>query len=477
MQYITDNWQEMTSIFLNVVAALLAVAAALHALMSKRDPKSALAWIAFCLVLPFIGPLTYLVFGINRIAAAAQESYQARAPRDDSESISEPLGSQLRPLSQVGESITGLGLRSCDDIQILVNGEACFPAMLADINAAQHRVYCSTYIFLDDRTGNSILRALLAAAERGVVVRIIVDGLGGTAYLPRIVGKLKKSGLDFHFFNPITLIPPSLHVNLRNHRKILMVDGKSAFTGGLNLGDRHLVELIENKHRTRDLHFRFVGKIVDEFECTFLKDWNHCRGISKSTTYVPSNINRSESAIWTRLIPDGPNDDLDKLTELLVGIMSTAKERIWIMTPYFLPSFDLVGALVAAELRGVDVRILVPERTNIHMAHWAALHNLRHILARDLKVYMQPAPFIHTKAILIDKHYSLVGSANLDPRSLRLNFELVVEIFSERFASDMESYFESRLDESIVLEDAMLVSLPRLLRIRNALAWLFSPYL
>jgi len=193
--------------------------------------------------------------------------------------------------------------------------------------------------------------------------------------------------------------------------------------------------------------------------------------------FIPSNHNKTESDIWTRLIPDGPNDDLDKLTNLLVGVMSTAKKRIWIMTPYFLPSLDLVGALVAAELRGVDVRILLPEKTNIHLAHWAALHNLRFILDRDLKVYIQAAPFIHTKAILIDSDYTLIGSANLDPRSLRLNFELVVEVFSREFAKKISDYFDTCLSKAEPLDEKRLKSLPRWMKVRNGLAWLFSPYL
>ena len=147
------------------------------------------------------------------------------------------------------------------------------------------------------------------------------------------------------------------------------------------------------------------------------------------------------------------------------------------MTPYFLPGFDLLGALVAARLRGVDVKILLPERTNIHMAHWAAQHNLKHILARELQVYSQPAPFIHTKAILIDEEYVLVGSANLDPRSLRLNFELGVEVFNKSFAVEISRYFQSMLEAANLLTEQQLMARPRWKRNRDAVAWLFSPYL
>jgi cardiolipin synthase len=467
----------LSNFFVNLVLTAIAIVAATHALLTKRDSKSALAWVAFCLVVPFFGPLIYLIFGINRVATKAHETYPASTKEDSSNPLQEPPAVNLRPLSLVGESVTGLGLRSCDEIRILENGEALYPAMLADIDNAKTKVYCATYIFQNDNTGNQFVDALVRAQQRGVDVRIILDGLGGTAYRPRIGNKLLKRGLNYKRFNPITLIPPALHINMRNHRKILVVDGSAAYSGGQNIGDRHLVSKPNNPDCARDLHFRMTGKIVDDLERAFLKDWYHCSGLTEHASFFPSNTNRSESEVWTRLILDGPNENLDKLNELLVGILSLARDRIWIMTPYFLPGLDLVGALMAAQLRGVDVKILLPEKTNIHMAHWASQHGLQHILARDLEVYLQPAPFIHTKALLIDDNYTLIGSANLDPRSLRLNYELGIEVFNEQFASEIHDYFQSKLDAATQLDAEKLSKRPHWIRIRNAIAWLFSPYL
>lgn len=473
----TANLYYLIGLLLSLTAIVMAGSASLHALMTKRDSKSALAWIAVSLVMPVAGPIIYLVFGINRIGPLARQNYQSNMPVDSGTEIDDASVEARLPRAIVGHSVTGIGLRSCDSIEILENGEQSYPSMLADIHAATSRVFCSSYIFQSDDTGQAFLDAFIAARDRGVDVRILLDGLGSIAYPPLILRKLKKAKLPFLSFNPITLLPPSLHINLRNHRKMLIVDGVSAFTGGQNISDRHLIERANNPKRARDLHFRLKGKIVDELERSFLKDWNHAAGILHPDAFAPSNHNKEGSEIWTRLIPDGPNDDLDKLTKLLLGIMSTAKKRIWIMTPYFLPSLDLVGALIAAELRGVDVKILLPEKTNIHLAHWAALHNLRYILDRDLRVYLQPAPFIHTKAILVDDDYALIGSANLDPRSLRLNFELVVEVFNKTFASQLGEYFNARLADASLLDETRLKRLPRWMKVRNALAWLFSPYL
>ena len=467
----------MLTLLVSIALLVISITAALHALLTKRDSKSALAWVSFCLIIPLFGPLIYLIFGINRITTKAQKLFLTQSQEDNSETLREPEGTSFRPLSLVGESLTNLGLRSCNELEILENGEALYPQMLECINSAKHRVYLCTYLFQNDHTGDQFVKALLAAQLRGVDVRVIVDGLGEFAYPPRIGKKLRKNKINFQLFNPIRFVPPSLHLNMRNHRKIMLVDGETAFTGGQNIGDRHLITKIENTIPTVDLHFRLSGKIVDDFERAFLKDWHQCSGVAEKSVFEVSNNNDPGSDIWTRLILDGPNENLDKLNELLTGVLSSAHSRIWIMTPYFLPGADLLGALLGAKLRGVDVRILLPERTNIHLAHWAAQHNLRHILAKGLRVYSQPAPFIHTKAIIIDDTYSLIGSANLDARSLRLNFELGLEIFSTDVNRQLSEYFERRLNTAIEINDRQLRKRPGWMRLRDACAWLFSPYL
>lgn len=467
----------MLTLIITVLLGIYSLSAALHALLTKRDSNSAITWVAFCLFLPLLGPTVYLIFGINRTLGKAQRTYLAEAARDPSDSICEPANCNLRPLSLVGEHVTGNGLRSCDDIQLLQNGEALYPAMLDAIEAAKISIYCASYIFAGDETGDKFANAFMRAQERGVDVRVIIDGLGAVLYRPSISKKLHKLGLKVRHFNPVSLFPPSLSINMRNHRKLTIVDGKIAFTGGQNIGDRHLVEKPGNKMPTRDLHFKFTGKIVDDLSRSFLKDWDYSLGIRKKRLFEPKNTNLDESDIWTRLVLDGPNEYLDKLNEVLVGTFSTAQQRIWIMTPYFLPNISLVSAIVGARLRGVDVKILLPERTNIYMAHWAAQHGLGYILSKELEVHLQPSPFIHTKAILIDDNYALIGSANMDARSLRLNYELGVEIFSPKLNAELSDYFESQLERCIRLDEERLQSRPNWMKIRDALAWLFSPYL
>lgn len=455
----------------------IAVLTAGHALLNKRDSRAAFGWIALCIILPLAGPIIYLLFGINRVRSRARRDYLIKVSRDSLQTIPDPQGTSFRPLSSVGETLTRKGLSSCNSLDILINGEALYPAMLDAIENARTRVLLASYIFDHDHTGTEFVEALARATRRGVDVRVMLDGLGECMSLPRIGPRLERAGVRFVRFNPIRLLPPSLNINMRNHRKLLIVDSLLAFTGGQNIGDRHMASRTTGKHKVLDIHFRLTGKIVDELEWSFWQDWRYCRGKRNPGTFRGNNVLIPDADIWSRLILDGPNRHFDKLNNLLVGIISSARSRVWIMTPYFLPSLDLVGAITAAHLRGVDVVILLPGENNIKLADWASKNILRQILEHPIDVRYQPPPFVHSKLLLVDSHYSLIGTANMDPRSLRLNYELGVELFSASVNSGLAGYFEeqARHASRITIEDINARSLP--VKIRDSLAWLFSPYL
>lgn len=455
----------------------IAVLTAGHALLNKRDSKAAFGWIALCIMLPLAGPVLYLLFGINRVRSRARRDYLIKVSRDSLQTIGDPEGTRFRPLSTVGETLTRKGLSSCNSLDVLINGEALYPAMLDAIENAQQHVLLASYIFDNDRTGETFVAALRRARERGVDVRVMLDGLGEFMSLPRIGNRLKQAGVRFVRFNPITLVPPSLNINMRNHRKLLIVDSAYAFTGGQNIGNRHLALDDKKGHSVLDIHFRLTGKIVDELEWAYWQDWRYCRGKREPIRFRGNNSLDPDAAIWSRLILDGPNRHFDKLNNLLVGIISAARSRVWIMTPYFLPTFDLIGAITAAHVRGVEVLILLPGENNIKPADWASRNLLRQILEQRIDVRYQPPPFVHSKVLLIDNQYTLIGSANMDPRSLRLNYELGVELFSESVNAQLSDHVErlARRSRRITMEDLDDRSLP--VKIRDSLAWLFSPYL
>jgi cardiolipin synthase len=242
----------------------------------------------------------------------------------------------------------------------------------------------------------------------------------------------------------------------------------------MNIGDRHLADRTENPDRVIDAHFRIRGPVVNQLQRVFLDTWAFVN--RSEVERFPSDDCEAGAAIC-RTIVEGPDEDLDKLLSVLLLAVSAAREQVAIMTPYFVPPRELVGALKGAALRGVDVVVIVPGRNNLPFVHWASRNMMWELLQRGVRFYMQPPPFVHTKLLMVDRHYVQVGSANMDPRSLRLNFELVVEIYDRQFAAVIDAHFKSarRHSRAITLEE--IDSRPMPTRVRDALSWLLTPYL
>jgi cardiolipin synthase len=468
-----------------ILVMLAAALAAGHALLYKRDPKAAWGWIAVCLISPPVGPLLYLLFGINRIHTRARRMHrhQPLTPRvgyeAPEEKEREPVSllsvpPEFSELARISGAVTQRPLAGGNRIEALHNGEQAYPAMLEAIEAAEHTLFLTTYIFDTNHTGRQFIDGLTRATTRGVDVRVIVDGVGELYSRPRAGTLLKKNGVRVARFLPPRLIPPAVHVNMRNHRKILVADGRIGFTGGMNIGDRHLAEVLENPSRVVDVHFLVRGPVVQHMERVFLEDWEFVTG--ECTNAQPTTSSSEGSAIC-RVIVEGPNEDLDSLAAILVGAISSARERIRIMTPYFLPTREMIAAFQAAALRGVEVSVILPSKNNLPFVHWATRNMLWELLKRGVRVYYQPPPFVHSKLFVVDDHYVQIGSPNVDPRSLRLNFELSIEVYDKSFAEAITEHIEEvrRRSREVSIQEVDGRSIA--VRIRDALAWLFSPYL
>lgn len=467
-----------------IVTPVVSLYTAGHALLYKRDPRAALGWIAVCLVFPLAGPLLYLFFGVNRVRTRAQKLRRLGFPLAFHDERSEVVHGtevshaavprEFTALVRIGDTVTGEPLVGGNRLEALHNGEQVYPAMLKAIENARRSLYLTTYLFETDATGRRFIDAIGAAAGRGVDVRVLVDGIGELYCLPRAGTLLRKHDVRVARFMPPRLVPPALHVNLRNHRKILVADGEIGFTGGMNIGDRHLTADETRVSRVVDTHFRVAGPVVRRMALTFLDDWRFCTG--EETAPEPGLAADAGDALC-RVIADGPNEEMDKLSMILVGAVSIARSRIAVMTPYFLPSREMIAALQSAALRGVRVSIILPAKNNLPFVHWATRNLLWELVQRGVRVYYQPPPFVHTKLLLVDHAYVQVGSANLDPRSLRLNFELNLEVFDEAFAHRVAAHVEEVRKRSHELTLEELDSRPLPVRLRDALAWLFSPYM
>jgi len=472
-------------------ALLLSLFACGHALLRKRDPRAAWGWIVVCLMVPYGGALLYFLFGINRVETRA---HRLRPPRHtlgrgvgldherDARHRRSPgherpaVPAAFEQLARTADVITRRPLLDGNLVEPLHDGEQAYPRMLQAIASAQRSVLLASYIFDVDKAGEQFIAALADAQKRGLQVCVLVDGFAELSLRrPCASRRLRQLGVNALRFHPPTLLPPSLHLNLRNHRKLLIVDGDLAYTGGMNISLRHLARDPENPRPEHDLHFELRGPVVQQLAEVFGQDWRYAGGGDCPCPAQPAP--EVEGGAICRVITDGPNEDLGQLTLVLLSALASARRRIRIVTPYFLPPRELVAAMEAAVLRGVHIQILLPEKSDQVKMHRAMRHQLPHLILRGMRIYYQPPPFAHSKLLIVDDEYVLLGSANLDPRSLRLNFELVVEAYDREFAGRMSTHFKELRKRSRLLHAKALQRRPLPSRLCDAFWWLFSPYL
>ena len=462
--------------------AVVAPFAILHALLYKRDSRAAMGWIGISLVFPIAGPVLYFLFGVNRLRARALQvtghglsflriGYERGSLRPADTS---PPEEDAHYLAHIGWSTTGEALSTGNRVELLENGDNLYSRLLVDIGLAKRSIRLSSYIFSGKGVGAEVCIALQKAADQGIDVCVLFDGIGTLYSLRSAERRLRGTGIRLARFNPPRLLPPNLSINLRNHRKLVIIDGATGYFGGMNIDDRHFVL---NPRQTRphaDLHFRADGPLVASLDRIFVHDWHIATGESLSVT---SAVSPNAGTVRARAIDDGPDDSMDRLSITLLGIICSARRSIRIVTPYFIPSRELVGALQAADIRGVDVKIILPVRSNLRFIDWATRHMLWELLQWGVEVWLVPPPFTHSKLVVVDDDYVLGGSANIDPRSLRLNFEVGVELFDSGVAASARQYIDTLCSDARQVTLAELDGRPLLARFRDGLFWLFSPYL
>jgi cardiolipin synthase len=454
------------------VYLVVALAAGIHVLLHVRYPRAAFGWLGLIIVFPIAGALLYALFGINRVRRKAlRVSLETQVEPGKEFPAGGSAGGMGR--SQPGFRVTGSSLLPGHSVTTYFDGEQAYPPMLDAIEQARHEVLISSYIFDNDETGRRFVDRLAAARDRGCRVCVLVDDVGIRYSLPTIVRELKKRDLPFKRFMPLRLLPPSFSINLRTHRKLLITDRSLAFAGGMNIGNRQLVNG-PSRHRASDLHFRFRGSILEDCVRLFADDWKFSRG--EPLGDWPADVG-SHGPAHCRLISDGPDDTLDSLMLVIMGVVSSARSRVWIMTPYFLPERQILGCLQAAALAGVDVQVMIPEKNNWPLVQWALQHNMVELLDAGVKILRRPEPFAHSKCMIVDDDYALVGSSNLDSRSLRLNFELGIEVFDTALNRELGDHFRVTAANCKPFTRVFIKSRGTLARLRDGASALFSPYL
>jgi cardiolipin synthase len=373
--------------------------------------------------------------------------------------------------------VASQALTAGNKIEPLVNGDTAFPAMLAAIEAAKKSITLSSYIFDNDASGKKFVAALARAVQRGVAVRVLVDSAGSRYSWPPITCKLRHAKIPFAKFLPASLFTPwrVATINLRNHRKSLVVDGVLAFTGGMNIRQGNV---LAEKPRSpvQDLHFRVEGPVVTELQEAFANDWAFTtEEILDGELWFPAVAEAGD--VIARVITDGPDADFENARWTLLAALAEAQTSVKILTPYFLPDNALVTALNLAALRGVRVDIILPAKNNLPFVQWASRALWWQVLERGCHIWLTPPPFDHSKLMIVDGHWVLLGSANWDARSLRLNFELNVEAYGRAFAREMEKIIARKTAAAREVTLAEVDGRAWPVKLRDAGARLFSPYL
>jgi len=470
-----------------ILYVLLTFGTVAHILLNKRDPRAALGWVAVSFTLPFVGPSLYWMFGVNRIRTKArgwQERGRGMTWSEPAYGVwsTEQMQTDEYPfrrgnfadLRNLVDALTRRDLVDGNRVTPLYNGDQAYPEMLAAIAAAERTIVLSTYIFETNQTGKRFAEALVAAARRGVKVRVLIDALGACYSFPRAYRLFRNTPVRVARFLPLSFSGRGLYFNMRNHRKLMVVDERIGFSGGMNIGDRHMVSGNHRRHVT-DIHFKVEGPVVGQLLEGFTEDWGFATGDAALPIAHPEPVS-SPGAIC-RGISVGPNEDFDILPWLVVGALNAARESVRIMTPYFIPDRALLAAINAAALRGIDVTLILPKENNLPPVAWATLAYLKEFLRFGTHVYEQPPPFAHSKLLVIDDKYALIGSANLDQRSLRLNFEFALEVYDRKFCAELARHFELVRQRSRRITAADIENRPLWQQLRDGFCKLFSPFL
>jgi cardiolipin synthase A/B len=481
MAWFEHNFWTIILAIASIVGSILAV---MHLLLRHHDYRSAAFWMALVVFTPLLGPLLYLFLGINILRRSAKR-YRSGINEPWRDPVPEhPLPftgtdtcamQEHQQLARTLDRISRFSFTLGNHLDVLHTGDEAMPRMLEAIRSAQHSISLASYIFEATGIGADFVTELSHAVKRGVQVRVMVDDAGTRYSWPPVVEALTKAGVTARRFMPNRMILRLITMNLRNHRKILVVDGKTAFTGGMNIREGNMVSR-NPPHAVHDLHFAVTGPIVAQIQRVFAEDWAFCTSeVLEGPLWFPELPATGSASVIG--IVDGPDEDMEVMPAAFFAALNAAREEVKIITPYFLPNAVLMAALRLCAVRGVKVTILVPAENNIPFVGWAARTLYPDLLSVDCRIFESPAPFDHSKLFLIDGVWSFLGSTNWDPRSLRLNFEFNLACHDAELCQRLTAEVDAKMTRSREITGEMLDNAPVLQRLRNGFARLFIPAL
>ena len=464
--------------FLTILSCIVVV------LSERRNPIKSLAWVIALVFLPVVGLIVYFFFGrsiknVHMISRHNKRRLLSRQPQNTAKENIHALPQHLQQLSHLSSNLSGYNLHNATSLRIFNDGREKFDALKKDLLGAKESINLQYYIFRDDKLGNEIADILMEKAKEGVTVRVLYDHVGSFSVRRKFFRRMEEAGVQSHPFFRVSFPKFASRVNWRNHRKVVVVDNAIGYIGGMNIADRYIHGTPENAGIWRDTHLRVEGPIVADMFYSFAVDWNFLKS-KKDVTPIPPPILSTDPVIRNiplQMVTSGPTDRWGNIALIFEKAILAAKKSIYIETPYFLPTDFLLKALQTAALSHVDVRILIPRRSDSRLLSVASYSFISECLESGIKVYLYNAGMLHAKNMIIDDDFVTTGSANFDFRSFEHNFEGNLLIYDNAVNRRMKDIFFQDLNSSTKVTLTAWKSRPRRLRMFESLVRLITPIL
>lgn len=450
---------------LEILYILVLIGFTIKIIDDSKKPSKAAAYILLIFALPVIGIIIYLSVGLNY---RKSEIYSKKLKIDEEQSVklttflNQYISTTKQSFDNKFSNYIGLNTMLFQDhrslatvnnqLKILTNGEGKFPELFKAIRNAKHHIHVEYYIFNDDEIGNEFAELLIEKAKEGIKVRFIYDDFGSLKIRKKLVPRMIENGVEAYAFYKITFIFLANRMNYRNHRKIVIVDGKKAFVGGINVSDQY-VNKEGNQVFWRDTHLMIEGEAVNTLQKIFFGDWNYCanQNLTPTSDYFKPH-KTVENGKWVQISASGPDSKFPSILFSYLQILSIAKKDVFITTPYLIPSQELIYAMNMAILRGVKIKILIPEKSDSRIVNTVCKSYFTVLLEMGVELYLYQKGFIHAKTLVCDDDFAVIGTANLDHRSFDLNFEVNANVYDQEIANELKAMFYEDLQFTKKLE-------------------------
>lgn len=488
-----DSFWKGVSLILYIANIILVMYACTSLFFQKESTSKTISWMIVIIILPYIGLILYVLLGRNfrkekmyNRKGAGDLIIKEKVSREILEQIyRDGLPQELQPFSKliIQNLRTNQSLLSVDsEAEIFFDGKSSLSAMLEAIKGAAKHIHLQSYIIEDDQVGGEFKNALIAKAQEGVEVRLMYDGFGSRKLNKKFIQELKDAGVEILNFSPFRWFFIPLFANYRNHRKILVVDGKTGFLGGVNIADRYYHGGVFPEWR--DTHLRLTGQSVYSLQASFLLDRYFIlnKNLKRRNKYYPeltidSDNKEIEKRLYTQIISSGPDSDWSAIMQCYFTAITQAKNSIYIITPYFIPTEFILNAIKVTSLSGVEVNLMIPERSDTWLSHWGTMSYITELLEAGVKIYLFQKGFNHSKVLSIDGEFCIIGSANMDTRSLEHHFEVTSILYNRHCAEIIETQFHHDLKRCHLLSAKKWKKRPKYFRFFESLARLLSPLL